>query len=162
MRRARIRALPARQRTGHVRRRWLAGATALLLAGTAVVLPPPQSTLAAWTDTEYGRGSLQAGTVNPPTNLQCTAGLLTPPTFTWTLPVGGLTRSGFTWSLSGGFTGGGTLGPSATSITLSGALLSIGSGTFNLVANGPGGWTSTPVTGTVSMLTAVLYSCSVP
>ncbi|MEU8128849.1 hypothetical protein AB0B68_16665 [Micromonospora sp. NPDC049049] len=162
MRRLRLRSLPARERAGHVRRRWLAGAAALLLAGTAVVLAPPQSTLAAWTGAEYGRGSLQAGTVNPPTNLQCTAGVLTPPTFTWTLPVGGLTRSGFTWSLSGGFTGGGTLGASATSVTVPGGLLGIGTGTFNLVANGPGGWTSTPVTGTVGMLTAVLYSCSVP
>ncbi|MEW2429646.1 hypothetical protein AB0877_16675 [Micromonospora sp. NPDC047644] len=162
MRRFCARSLPARKRAGHAQRRWLAGAAALVLAGTAVVLAPPQSTLAAWTDTEYGRGSLQAGTVNPPTNLQCTAGVLTPPTFTWTLPVGGLTRSGFTWSLSGGFSGGGTLGASATSVTVPGGLLGLGTGTFSLVANGPGGWTSTPVTGTVGMLTAVLYSCSVP
>lgn len=134
-----------------------------MLAGTVTALPAPQSTLAAWTASEYGRGSLQAGTVNPPTNLQCTAGVLTPPTFTWTLPAaGGLTRSGFTWSLSGGFTGGGTLGASATSVTVPGGLLGIGSGTFRLVANGPGGWTSTPVTGTLGMLTAILYSCSVP
>ncbi|MFG1881581.1 hypothetical protein [Micromonospora sp. NPDC049102] len=153
---------PRRQRTGHARRRWVAGALALVLAGTVVALGPPSSTLASWTDTEYGRGSLQAGTVNPPTNLQCSAGALTPPTFTWTLPAGGLTRSGFTWSLTGGFSGGGTLGPTATSVTIPGGLLGIGSGTFRLVANGPGGWTSTQVTGSVGMLTAVLYFCSVP
>lgn len=159
MRRRRVPAVATRTRRG--RRRWLAGAVALLLAGT-VVLAPPQSTLAAWTDTEYATGSLQAGTVSPPTNLQCTAGLATPPTFTWTLPVGGLTRTGFTWSLSGAFTGGGTLGASATSVTVPGGLLGLGTGTFRLVANGPGGWTSTAVTGTVGMLTALLYSCSVP
>ncbi|MFI5925713.1 hypothetical protein ACIA3K_06965 [Micromonospora sp. NPDC051543] len=153
---------PRRQRTGHARRRWVAVAMALVLAGTVVALGPPSSTLASWTDSEYGRGSLQAGTVNPPTNLQCSAGALTPPTFTWTLPAGGLTRSGFTWSLTGGFSGGGTLGPTATSVTVPGALLGIGSGSFRLVANGPGGWTSTQVTGSVGMLTAVLYFCSVP
>ncbi|QOC92152.1 hypothetical protein [Micromonospora craniellae] len=142
-------------------RRWIAGTAALALTFAVAVLAPPQSTLAAWTDTEYGRGSLQARTVSPPRNLQCSAGVLTPPTFTWTLPASGLTRSGFTWSLSGGFTDGGTLGP-ATSVTVPGALLGIGSGTFRLVANGPGGWTSTPVTGTLGMLTAVLYTCSVP
>ncbi|SCF21272.1 hypothetical protein [Micromonospora chokoriensis] len=162
MTRARTSAASATEKSRRVRRRRLAGAVALLLAGPVVVLPPAESTMAAWTDTEYGTGSLQAGTVSPPTNLQCTAGLATPPTFTWTLPVGGLTRSGFTWSLSGGFSGGGTLAPTATSVTVPGALLSIGSGTFRLVANGPGGWTSTPVTGTLSMLTGLLYSCSVP
>jgi hypothetical protein len=119
-------------------------------------------TLAGWTDSEYTRGSLQAGTVSPPTNLRCTAGVLTPPTFTWDLPTGGLTRSGYTWSLSGGFSGGGTLAANATSVTVPGALLTIGSGTFTLTATGPGGWTSTPVTGSLGMLTAVLYTCSVP
>jgi hypothetical protein len=133
-----------------------------VLVFTVGVLAPPRSTLAAWTDTEYARGTLQAGIVSPPTNLQCSAGVLTPPTFTWTLPAGGLTRSGFTWSLSGSFTGGGTLASTATSVTVPGALLSIGSGTFRLVANGPGGWTSTQVTGSLGMLTAVLYTCSVP
>ncbi|MCZ7418632.1 hypothetical protein O7605_03755 [Verrucosispora sp. WMMA2121] len=136
--------------------------TALMLAFSVGVLAPPQSTLAAWTDTEYGSGSLQAGTVNPPTNLQCTAGLLTPPTFSWNLPAGGLTRSGFTWSLSGGFSGGGNLGPTAASVTVPGGLLAIGSGTFQLVANGPAGWTSVQVTGSLGMLTALLYFCSVP
>ena len=145
-----------------VRRRWILSAVALLLAGAVAVLAPPQSTHAAWTDTEYGTGSFQAGTVNPPTNLQCTAGALNPPTFTWNLPVGGLTRSGFTWFLSGGFSGGGTLGPNATNVTVPSELLSIGSGTFHLYANGPGGWTSTEVTGTVGMLTGLLFSCSVP
>ncbi|MEU5551957.1 hypothetical protein ABZ738_19495 [Micromonospora sp. NPDC047793] len=153
---------PARPATAQVGRRWLAGTAALVLAFTVGVLAPPRSTMAAWTGTEYGQGTLQAGTVSPPTNLQCSAGTLTPPTFTWTLPVGGLTRSGFTWSLSGSFTGGGTLGPTATSVTVPGGLLSIGTGTFRLVANGPGGWTSTQVTGSLGMLTAVLYTCSVP
>ncbi|MER7167654.1 hypothetical protein ABT336_16495 [Micromonospora sp. NPDC000207] len=153
---------PADRRRTHHLRRWIAGSAALVLAGTAVVVAPPQATLATWSDSEHGRGSLQAGTVSPPTNLRCTAGLATPPTFTWDLPVGGLTRSGFTWSLSGGFSGGGTLGPAVTTVTIPGGLLTIGSGTFNLSANGPGGWTSTPTTGTVSMLTALLYSCSVP
>ncbi|MCG5469260.1 hypothetical protein LADH09A_003168 [Micromonospora sp. LAH09] len=162
MRRPGLPAPSAREQTGHGRRRWIASALALVLAGTLVGLPRPPSTLASWTDSEYGTGSLQAGTVNPPTNLGCSAGLLTPPTFTWTLPVGGLTRSGFTWSLTGGFSGGGTLGPTATTVTIPGALLGIGSGTFRLSANGPGGWTSTQVTGSVGMLTAVLYFCSVP
>ncbi len=143
-----------------VRRRWILSAVALLL--TVAVLAPPQSTHASWTDTEYGTGSFQAGTVNPPTNLQCTAGLLDPPTFTWDLPVGGLTRGGFTWYLSDGFSGGGTLDPNATEVTVPGGLLAIGSGTFHLYANGPGGWTSTEVTGTVGILTGLLYFCSVP
>lgn len=145
-----------------MRRRWILVAVGLLLSGTIAVLAPPLSTLASWTDTEYGAGSFDAGTVNPPTNLQCTASLLNPPNFTWDLPVGGLPRSGFTWYLSGAFSGGGTLGPTATNVTVSGGLLGIGTGTFHLYANGPGGWRSTEATGTVGMLTGLLYFCSVP
>lgn len=163
MRRTEAPTAPAGRRAGRTqRRRWLAGAAALSLCAHAIALVPPESTDAAWTDTEYGSGSLTAGTVNPPTNLACSAGVLTAPTFTWDLPTGGLPRSGFTWTLTGGFSGGGTLGPTATSVNIPGGLLTIGSGTFSLSANGPGGWTSTPVTGSVAMLTAILYSCSVP
>ncbi|MEU1752809.1 hypothetical protein ABZ436_09170 [Micromonospora matsumotoense] len=161
MRHASTRILSTWGQDSHVRRRWIAGAVALSLWGTLVLPAPPRLTLAAWTTTEYARGSLTAGTVSPPTNLRCTAGALTPPTFTWDPPVGGLTRSGFAWSLTG-FSGSGTLGPTATSVTIPGALLAIGSGTFSLSASGPGGWTSTQVTGSVGMLTAVLYFCSVP
>ncbi|MER6589816.1 hypothetical protein [Micromonospora chalcea] len=127
-----------------------------------MALAPAQSTLAAWNDTEHGSTALAAGMVDPPTDLACTAGQLTPPTFTWNLPAGGLARSGFTWSLSDGFSGGGTLGPNDTSIVVPGALLAVGTGTFTLYANGPGGWTSTPVTGSLGMLTDELYFCSVP
>ncbi|MGV9976061.1 hypothetical protein ACWDUH_00085 [Micromonospora wenchangensis] len=135
---------------------------ALVLAGVVNVAAPPQAAVASWSGSEYGTDTFRAGTVNPPTNLRCTAGLLAPPTFTWDLPVGGLTRSAFTWSLSGPFSGGGTLAANATTVTVPGPLLAIGSGTFQLSATGPGGWTSSQVTGSVGMLTTVLYFCSVP
>ncbi|WKU03377.1 hypothetical protein [Micromonospora sp. HUAS LYJ1] len=135
---------------------------AIMLAGTGSVVAPPQAAMASWTGTEYGTDTFRAGTVNPPINLRCTAGLLSPPTFTWDLPVGGLTRSAFTWSLSGAFSGGGTLAANATTVTIPGPLLAIGTGTLHLSATGPGGWTSSQVTGSVGMLTAVLYFCSVP
>lgn len=144
-----------------MKRRHLAGA-GLIVAAVAIALSPPHDTLASWSDTEYTRGSFTTGSVSAPTNLQCSAGLLSPPHFTWTAPVGGLTRSGYTWSLSGAFTGGGTLGATATDVTVSGGLLSIGSGTFHLYANGPGGWKSTEVTGSLGIVTGLLYFCSVP
>lgn len=135
---------------------------ALVLAGIVNVVASPQAAVASWSGSEYGTDTLRAGTVSPPTNLRCTAGLLAPPTFTWDLPIGGLTRSAFTWSLSGPFSGGGTLAANATTVTIPGPLLAIGSGTFQLSATGPGGWTSSQVTGSVGMLTTVLYFCSVP
>ncbi|MGC5054433.1 hypothetical protein ACLQ2S_23605 [Micromonospora sp. DT48] len=162
MRRVRIPATPSRRRESHARRRWLAGVLALSLWIHAMALAPARSTLAAWTDTEFGSAALAAGTVDPPTDLACMAGQLTPPAFTWDLPAGGVARSGFTWFLSDGFSGGGTLGSNDTSIVVPGVLLAVDTGTFTLYANGPGGWTSTPVTGSLGMLTDELYFCSVP
>ena len=85
---------------------------------------------------------------------------------TWNAPTAGLPVAGYRWTLTGGLTGNGTLGASATSVTLfSSGLLVLGSGTFSLYAVGPGGWESTRVTGTVtvlSLLLGVTSSCSVP
>ncbi len=144
-------------------KRWYVVIIGVVVAVIAVVLAPPQPTLASWADAEYAAsGTLTAGTVSPPTTLQCTAGLLSPPHLTWTLPVGGLTRTGFIWSLSGAFSGGGTLSAATTSLTITGGLLGIGSGTFHLVATEAGGWKSTEVTATVGELTGLIYTCSVP
>ncbi|QHK22622.1 hypothetical protein [Pseudarthrobacter psychrotolerans] len=148
-----------------MKRRYLAGAGLLVMAAALTIAPPRQS-LASWTYPQYGSGSFTAGTVAPATSLACTAGVLSPPKFTWTAPTGGLTRGGYAWTVTatttGGPSGNGTLAPSATSVTLPSGILSIGSGTFSLTATGPGGWTSIPVTGTVSAFTGLVYSCSVP
>ena len=143
------------------------GAAVLALAGVLCAgAMAPSSTEAAWTDQEVGRGSLAAGTVMPVTNFRCTAsGLLQPVTFSWDAPaLGGLTRSGYRWTLSGGLSGTGVLAAGATSVTIGGGLLTVGTGTLSLVGLGPGGWQSTPATGTVTVTSVLgiglLSSCS--
>lgn len=133
----------------------------LVLAGTAASAP----TAAAWTDTERSTGSFGAGAVAPVVTMSCSAGLLQPVTFTWTAPTGGLGRTGYRWTVTGGLSGSGTLPANATSVVLSTGLLGIGSGTFSLYAVGPGGWESSAKTGSLTFLTVVLdvvSSCSVP
>lgn len=151
----------------------LVGLTALVV-GCLVAVPGTAAgdglvewTAAAWTDRELLRSTLTAGTVSPPTGLTCSAGLLSNVRFMWAAPTGGVTRTGYTWALSGGLSGGGTLAPTATSVTIPTGLLSlIATGTFTLVATGPGTWTSTVVTGHVSVTGALgiplATGCSVP
>ncbi|MHA7306637.1 hypothetical protein ACX80E_15580 [Arthrobacter sp. TMN-49] len=141
---------------------------AVALAGVAGVLHP-QQTLASWSTPQYVSGSLTAGTVATPTALQCSGGLLTNLTFTWTAPVGGLPRSGYTWTVIPnvlGPSGSGSAPSSATSVTVPSNILSIGTGTFSITATGPGGWSSTPVTGTITVIGALgipaSTSCTVP
>ncbi|HEU5224136.1 MAG TPA: hypothetical protein VFU07_10745 [Candidatus Lumbricidophila sp.] len=126
---------------------------------------------AAWLDAETATGSYTAGTVSPVTSMTCTAGLLQPVTFNWTAPVGGLTRTGYRWTVTGGLNGSGTLAANATSLQLSTGLLGLGSGTFSLFAvydtdgAGPVHWESLVKTGSLTFATVVLdvvSSCSVP
>jgi hypothetical protein len=143
-----------------MKRQYLAGAGLLVIAGT-LALTQNQQTLASWTDSEHTTGSFAAGSVSPPTSLACTAGLLTNVTFTWGAPAGGLTPSGYTWTVTGAFSDNGST--TTTSATLHSGL-AIGKANFSLVA-AVGGWTSTPVTGTVHVLGVLIpltTSCSVP
>ena len=147
-------------------RRRRAGVATLVLAGVlcAGALAPVE-TEAAWVDAEVGTSSsLAAGSVSPVVTMNCAPGLgiLAPVTFTWSAPVGGLTRASYRWTVTGGLTGADVLTANATSLSLSSGLLGIGTGTFSLYAVGPGGWESAPKTGTVSFLTGLLSSCSVP
>ena len=150
------------------RRRRSAAAGVVLAAALCAGTLAPVETDAAWVDAEVGTSSsLAAGVVAPAAGLRCTgSGLLQPVTYTWNAPTAGLPVAGYRWTLTGGLTGNGTLGASATSVTLfSSGLLVLGSGTFSLYAVGPGGWESTRVTGTVtvlSLLLGVTSSCSVP
>lgn len=126
----------------------------------------PTATDAAWLDREVATSSqLGAGTVSPVTAMTCTAGLLQPVTFSWTAPTGGITRTGYRWTVTGGLSGAGTLAAGATSVQLSTGLLGLGSGTFSLFVVGSGGWESPAKTGSLSFLTVVLdvvSTCSVP
>lgn len=140
---------------------------ALTLAGAAGVLHP-QQTLASWSTPQYVSSSLTAGTVAKPTALQCSAGLLTKLSFSWTAPVGGLPRSGYTWTVvpNGlGPSGSGSALSSASSVTVPSNILAIGTGTFSITASGLGGWNSIPVTGTVTVIGAlgvpISTSCTV-
>lgn len=141
------------------------GAVAALAGALCLATAPPATTEAAWADAEVASGALTAGTVTPVTQMTCTAGVLQPVTFTWTAPAGGLTRTGYRWTVTGGLSGSGTLAASATSVSLTRGLLGLGSGTFSLYAVGPGGWESVAKTGTLGFVTVVLdvvSSCSVP
>ncbi|GAA5211641.1 hypothetical protein [Microbacterium kyungheense] len=147
------------------RRRGVAAALALAgILGVAAMEPTP--TEAAWVGAEVGTSSsLQAGTVAPVTQMTCTAGLLQPVTFSWTAPAGGLTRTSYRWTVTGGLTGSGTLAAGATSVSLNTGILGLGAGTFSLFAVGPGGWEAVAKTGSLSFATVVLdvlSTCSVP
>lgn len=144
--------------------RRLAGLAAML--GIACLIAVPSlagETEAAWTDGEVARGAnLTAGTVNPPTALTC-APALGSATLAWTAPTaGGLARSGYRWTVTGGSTGSGTLGATATSLQLTGGLLTLGTGTFSLYAVDAGGWESAPARATVTVVLGLLWGCTVP
>lgn len=134
---------------------WVVVACALVLSA----LVPPSPTSAAWADTERSTGSLTAGTVSRVVTMTC-AVTTNRVTFSWTAPTGGLTRASYRWTLTGGLTGSGTLGATATTVNINGSLL-IGTGTFSLYAVGPGGWESVAKTGTATFVTGLLPSCSV-
>ncbi|MGA7149058.1 MAG: hypothetical protein WBX17_11285 [Microbacterium sp.] len=99
------------------------------------------------------------------TNLSCSGGLLSAINVSWTLPNGGLPRTSYRWTVSGGLNGSGTIAnPNATNVQISGGLLGLGSGTFRLYAVGPANppnpWLSAPVSASVSVLSIVGSSCS--
>lgn len=150
--------------TRRSRRVVVAAVAAVALIATAAFAPhPAEWTDAAWTDVEVARGGFTAGTVSPVVTMTCTpGGAVSATRFSWTAPTGGLTRTGYRWTVTGGLSGSGTLAASATSVDLPVGLLGIGTGTFSLYAQGPGGWESTPKTGTLTYVTAILASCSVP
>jgi len=139
-------------------------ATLIALVGVLSLLAwTPEPTDASWADTETARGSVASGTVQPPTGLRCTgSGLLQPIGLAWTAPATGLAVSGYAWTVTGGLASSGTLPATATSLTLTSALLGVGSGTFTIRAQGPGGWVSAPRTATVSFTTGLISACSVP
>lgn len=147
------------------RRRRLAAVALGLVAASVALMPARYPTEASWTDSEHATGALAAGTVTPVTQMTCTAGLLQPVRFSWTAPSGGLARTGYRWTVSGGLVNSGTLPADATTLQLSTALLGLGSGTFSLYAVGPGGWESSAKTGSLTfarVVLDVLSSCSVP
>lgn len=148
----------------HRRRMGIAGVALLAVLGFAGITTA-QATDAAWTDRELVTGTVTAATISPPVGLRCTAGLLLPVTFFWTAPTTGPAPTGYRWTVTGGFSGSGTLAANATSLQLSAGLLGLGSGTFSLYTVSPGGWESVAVTGRLSItrvLVDVLTSCSVP
>lgn len=153
-----------------MRRRHLA-VTGLLACAAALAAAPPQPTTAAWASPEYASGSFEAGRVLAPVSFRCgNDGAGTDVTFDWTAPVGGLTRTAYDWTL----TSPGSNQPSvqtplpagATSLTVKSGLLALGESRVSLVARGPGGWASTPVTGRFTAAAVLgiplLSTCSVP
>lgn len=135
-------------------------AVATLCAIGAIV---PEPTAASWTDTEQASGSLTSGTVQPVTGLRCTgSGIAQPVSLTWSAPTAGLTVTGYSWTVTGGLNSSGTLAATATTLSLSSGLLGVGTGTFSLRAQGPGGWQSVPRTATIGFTTGLISSCSVP
>ncbi|GAA2977904.1 hypothetical protein JOD63_003150 [Microbacterium terrae] len=116
---------------------------------------------AAWTDSERASDSFAAGVVNPVTQMACTAGLLAPVRFTFAAPTGGLARTGYRWTVTGGFTASGTAPANATYVELTSGLLGVGTGTFSLYVVGPGGWESRAKTGQLGFTTGLISSCSV-
>ena len=153
-----------------MKRRHLA-VTGLLACAAAVATAAPQPTTAAWSSPEHASGSFEAGTVLPPVSFRCANdGVLSDVTFDWTAPVGGLTHTAYDWTL----TSPGSNQPSvqtplpagATGLTVKSGLLSLGESRISLVARGPGGWSSMPVTGrftaTAVLGIPLLSACSVP
>lgn len=85
--------------------------------------------------------------------------------FSWTAPAaGGMTRTGYNWTLTGAHSDSGTLLASATTVTVGVSLVTLGTSTFTLRARGSAasGWLSTPVTGRVRALSSTFVDCSVP
>jgi hypothetical protein len=148
------------------RQRTVALSLAAVLTAGMFGVTTAASTEASWTTSETGTGSFTAGTVNPPRTLSCSQPLLSSPTFNWVAPIaGGLTVSGYQWSLISGVStvvaSGSTALPTATPSP--GGLLTTGTYKFSVVSTGPGGWTSVPgPTGTYNIALGLVTSCSVP
>ena len=142
--------------------RALVAVTAVACMTVAGFVGGPSDTDAAWTDSEWATSdAMTAGRVMPVSNLDCTLGLLGAINFTWTAPApGGLTRNAYRWAVVGSVNGTDTLPATATSMTLNGGLLGIGSGVYSLYAVGPGGWESLAATANVSFLTGLISSCT--
>lgn len=143
----------------------LVAAAGLIALTTAGMLMPPQQTLAAWTDAEVAKGTLTSGTVTPPTALTC--GITGGQRFvTWTAPAaGGLDRVSYHVTLSDKGTGAviASSNPTDAKQNLSpGGLLTIGVYTITVTSLGVGGWESTSITGTFTIVTSLITGCSVP
>lgn len=143
-----------------MKRQRLAVVGLLALVG-AFAVAPPEPTTAAWIVPQRAEATLAAGTVMPPTSLTCSAVDLREVRFSWTLPDGGLPRSGYAWTLTpsnpGGPTGqGSSNNGSQASLDVSYGVLASGSADFSLVAVGPGGWKSAPVKAEVTVLLSLL------
>ena len=127
----------------------------LFTIGAALVVAPPEPTTAAWTLPQQMKGTFEAGTVMPPTSFRCVKdGLISEVTFKWTAPVGGLERTAYEWTLTPPGSSQpikqAPRGPAETDLTVPAGLLVLGESQVSLVAKGPGGWTSTSVTGKFS------------
>ncbi|TSE14761.1 hypothetical protein B1A87_001265 [Arthrobacter sp. KBS0703] len=146
-----------------MKRRHLA-VTGLLACAAALAAAPPQPTTAAWAFPEYASGSFEAGTVLPPTWVSCVRNGVGTFIFTWANPVGGVPRTGYEWTLSRGtqvISGPTTESATATSLTVTAGLVSLGDTTLTLTATGPGQWTSPSITGSISSVLILGTSCSV-
>lgn len=154
---------PRRKQRRRLRAKVVPITLATLIAGVSAI-GAPTPTVAAWGSNEHSTVTLTAGSVSPVDSMMCTAGLLQPVRFTWSPPTGGLTRTGYRWTVTGGLSGSGTLAANSTTITLDSGL-GLGTGTFALFAQGSGGWESPAATGSLSLIRVVLNlnsTCSVP
>ncbi len=126
---------------------------------------------ASWTEQEFAQAGYAAGQVIPATSLTCTPGFLAPATFSWTTPLAatpanrGVVRTGYRWRLLNGaqaVVATGTASAAATFVSLAAGLLTIGTYSFTVAATGTGPWESTSLKGTVSFVSVISTSCSVP
>ncbi len=136
----------------------------------SLLLALPQlsrTTLASWTNSEYGKGTFTASSVRPPRNLSCSANVISGRvTFSWLTPTtGGATRSGYSWAVSGLFTRSGALAAGATSVVIDVPTLGLGTANFTVwaVSNvATPEWQSTKLAGRIYVLTGLIPDCSVP
>jgi len=81
----------------------LTALTALLLAGMTSSIG---ETEASWSNSEYARGSdIEAGTVRPPSNLECEAPTIGRPTLEWEHPSDGPPEGGYVLEVKHNLTG---------------------------------------------------------
>lgn len=81
----------------------LTALTALLLAGVTSSIG---ETEASWSNSEYARGSdIEAGTVRPPSNLECEAPTIGRPTLEWEHPSDGPPEGGYVLEVEHNVTG---------------------------------------------------------
>ena len=125
----------------------------------------PDHARATWVEIETVRQTLTAGMVAIPANFHCTDGLLSPVTFSWSAPVGGVRITGYRWNLTtidGHPVSSGTLSAATTSQSVSPGGL-VGSGStynFSLVALGPSPWESMVVSGTARFTSVAFVGLS--